>query len=152
MSLNQDFVDLFACLNQEKAEYLIVDAYAVIFYTEPRYTKDIDLWIKSDPENAKKVYAALKNFGAPIDELKVQDLSNPQMIYQIGIEPNRIDILMDLTGLDFETAWKNKNKTEYGKEKIYLLSLEDLIRAKQALNRLQDQIDLEKLRKVPHVK
>src|SRR3989338_458328 len=148
MALNKDFEELFHHLNTANTKYLVVGAYAVIFYTEPRYTKDVNLWIKPDPENAKKVYQALKRFGAPLRDLSVEDLCNPEMVYQLGIAPNRIDILMDIGGTSFEKAWKSKKVYHYGKEKLYIIDLANMIRSKKAAGRLQDQLDLGKLLKV----
>lgn len=148
MPVNNDFKDLLRFLNQEKAEYLIVGAYAVIFYTEPRYTKDIDIWVRPEQENARKVLDALKKFGAPVSELTVADLSNPAMMYQLGIEPNRIDILMDVEGLKFSGAWKNRVASRYDNEKIFLLSINDLIKSKKKAGRPQDNLDLVKLNRI----
>ena len=147
MFINKDFKELLRFLNQEKAEYLIVGAHAVIFYTEPRYTKDIDIWIRPEGDNANRVYQALKKFGAPVKELTPKDFTNSEMMYQIGIEPNRIDILMDVDGVTFSSAWKNKKVSKYGDEKIYVLCLKDVIQSKQASKRPQDLLDLERLNK-----
>ncbi len=152
MSLNKDFEDLLHFLNSEKAEYLIVGAYAVIFYAEPRFTKDLDIWIRPEKENAHKVIEALKKFGAPIKKLTIDDLTNPKMVYQMGIEPNRIDILMGVEKLKFDRAWKNKVGHKYGKEPVYILSLNDLMINKKAVGRLKDQLDLENLKKVKQKK
>ncbi len=145
MPHNPDFEDLIRCLNDAKVEYLIVGAYAVIIYTEPRYTKDIDVWVRTTPDNAEKVLNALKNFGAPIKELTVNDLCDSEMVYQIGVEPNRIDIIMSIKGADFETAWNRKQIADFGQQKAFLLDIEDLIRAKQAAGRPIDSTDVEKL-------
>lgn len=141
-SVNPDFKDLLKCLNQEKAKYLVVGGYAVIYYTEPRYTKDIDIWISTDEKNAARVFKALKEFGTPLHDLETSDLMNKRLVYQIGVEPNRIDVLMDVDGIAFTTAWKNKKVSRYGDEKIFLIAKKDLIRAKKKTNRPQDQIDV----------
>lgn len=145
MKNNKDYKELLRFLNQEKVEYLIVGAYAVIFYTEPRYTKDIDVWIKPDPKNAHKTYCALKKFGAPVSGLTEKDLTDPELVYQIGIEPNRVDILMDVDGVSFDQAWKNRRTIHFEDEKVYVLALDDLIKSKKKTNRMQDKLDLEKL-------
>ena len=105
MALNKDYEDLLHLFNTEGVRYLIVGAYAVIYYTEPRYTKDIDIWIESSSDNAQRVYQALKKFGAPLKELTLSDLTNPDLVYQIGIEPNRVDILMGMENINFTDAW-----------------------------------------------
>lgn len=148
MAVHQDFEDMLRCLNEEKAKYLIVGAHAVSFYTEPRYTKDIDIWIDPAPENAKRVYSALRKFGAPLADLDVGDLSDTDKIYQLGIAPVRIDIMMGPGGIDFSTAWKKRKTTTFGKEKVYIIGIEDLIKLKKTASRPQDKIDLKKLAKV----
>lgn len=147
MKANPDFKDLLELLNKEKVRFLLVGAYAVMHYTQPRYTKDLDIWIAIDPENAQKTYGALKSFGAPTQGLTVADLTNPKLVYQIGVEPNRIDILMGIDGVDFQQAWEKKVATTYGDQPIYLLSLEDLIQSKLAAGRGKDLLDIEELNK-----
>lgn len=142
MPINKDFEDLLHHLNTAQAKYLVAGAYAVIFHTEPRYTKDLDIWIQPTRENAEKVYKALKNFGAPLQNLSIEDLMNPKMVYQIGIEPNRIDILMGVGKFPFEEAWRNRVTDRYGKEKIGVLGLQDTIRAKKIAGRPKDKLDL----------
>jgi len=145
MNGNPDFRDLLQCLNGAGAKYLIVGAYAVIYHTEPRYTKDLDIWIEPSPENALKVWNALARFGAPLENLTIGDLSNPEMIYQIGIEPNRFDIIMDVEGLRFSDAWQDRATSAYDDQPIYILSRDDTIRAKKASGRPQDLLDVQRL-------
>ena len=143
MALNKDFEDLLHLFNAARVKYLVVGAYAVIYYTEPRYTKDLDIWIQPTPQNAEKVYDALRRFGAPVKDLTLNDLTNPTMVYQLGVAPNRIDILMGIGAISFDHAWKNRQVSSYGRERIHLLSQGDLIRAKKAANRPQDRVDLQ---------
>ncbi len=145
MNLNEDFEELLHLLNSVHAKFLVVGAYAVIFYTEPRYTKDIDLWVEPTVENAEKIFNALKKFGAPIKNLTLDDLTNPSMVYQIGVEPNRIDILMGIGKMTFEHAWSNKRSTFYGNEKINMIGMDDLVAAKKFAGRAKDMVDLEAL-------
>ena len=145
VSHNEDFKDLFKILNEEHVDYLIVGAHAVIYYTEPRYTKDIDVWVAPTKDNAKRVWKALAQFGAPLANISIDDFGNEDLVYQIGLAPNRIDILMGISGIEFKEANKNRVESTYAGEKIFLLSRSDLIKAKRASNRKQDQLDIEKL-------
>ena len=97
------------------------------------------------PENARRVLEALKSFGAPIEELSVEDLCNSDMVYQMGVEPNRIDIIMNVKGASFEELWKNKKEFQYGDEKIFVVSLEDMIEIKKVTGRPVDLDDVKKL-------
>lgn len=148
MDVCQDYEDLFKLLNTYKVRYLVIGAHAVIFYTEPRYTKDIDLWIASDLDNSNRIYKALNKFGAPLKNISPSDFTDRKMIYQIGVAPVRIDVLIDIPGLTFEKAWKQRVFTKYGKTPIFILSSSDLIRAKQISRRDSDKLDLKKLLKV----
>ncbi|MDP2599758.1 MAG: hypothetical protein Q8P84_03355 [Deltaproteobacteria bacterium] len=143
MHLNQDFEDLIRHLNAAKVKYLVVGAYAVIIHSFPRYTKDIDFLVQPESENAQKVYDALKSFGAPIQELSLKDLCDPDMVYQMGVEPNRADIIMSVKGASFEELWKNKKEFQYGNEKIFVVGLEDLIKIKKMAGRPKDLQDAE---------
>ena len=146
--MNQDFKDLFRILNEYRVKYLVVGAYAVIYYAEPRYTKDIDIWIEPNRGNAEKIYKALVTFGAALKNVGIKDFCNPELVYQIGMAPNRIDIMMSIKGAQFSSAWENRVKSSYGDEPINIIGLEDLLRAKEATNRDQDKIDLKSLLKV----
>ena len=141
-TVNQDYEDLFRAFNEHRVKYLIVGAYAVIYYAEPRYTKDLDVWVDATRENAGRVWKALAEFGAPLEEVSIEDFSNPELIYQIGVEPNRIDIMMAVPGLEFASAWDRKVTSLYGKERISILNLDDLIHAKKTTNRESDRLDL----------
>ena len=145
MSHNEDFKDLFRILNEENVEYLIVGAHAVIFYTEPRYTKDLDVWVSLTKINAKKLWKALARFGAPLTGITLDDFTNEDLVYQIGLAPNRIDILMGIAGVEFYEAQKRRVVSTYAGEKIYIISRSDLVKAKKASCRKQDLLDLEKL-------
>ena len=142
MSENPDFRDLFSTLNTCRVKYLVVGAHAVMHYAEPRYTKDLDIWIEPSPSNAARAWRALAEFGAPLDGLVIADLSNPTMVYQMGIAPNRIDVMMGLPGAGFSTAWKRRVRSSYGGVPIGILHRADLIRAKKAAGRPQDLLDI----------
>ena len=146
MPTNPDFKDLFATFNEESVEYLVVGAHAVAFYAEPRYTKDLDVWVKPSAENAGRVFEALKRFGAPLSDVTVADFTDPSLVFQMGVAPNRIDIMMGIAGLDFDSAWPNKRASTYGGIPIHVIGKDDLIGAKKASARPQDLLDLERLK------
>lgn len=147
MNVHSDYEDLFKILNAYRIKYLVVGAYAVMYYAQPRYTKDIDVWIVPQLNDTQRIHDALKAFGAPLTGITPEDFADRQMILQIGIAPVRIDIMTDVSGISFKDAWKNRKKARYGRTRIYLLSREDLIAAKKKAARLQDKIDLENLSK-----
>ena len=142
---SQDYEELFSTLNTCKIKYLVVGAYAVVFYAEPRFTKDLDVWIPAALNDPKRVFEALKAFGAPLRDLRPEDFGDPTMFLQIGVAPVRIDILTNVAGVSADDAWKQRSAGRYGKTRINILSLPDLIKAKQAVGRPQDRLDLEKL-------
>ena len=143
--MNQDFKDLFRIFNEYRVKYLVVGAYAVIYYAEPRYTKDLDVWIEPTLENAKRVWKALSVFGAPLENVTVEDFCNSELIYQIGVAPNRIDIMMNIPGVEFSSSWERRVKTSYGGESINMIGIDDLIKAKRTMARDQDRLDLKSL-------
>jgi hypothetical protein len=145
MPVNSDFRDLFFALSAAEARYLVVGAYAVVHHSEPRYTKDLDVWTEATPENALKVLRALAAFGAPVASLRPADLCDPETVYQIGIEPNRVDVLTALPALEFGPAWERSVITTYGGVEIRVLGLDDLILTKRTLARPQDLLDVERL-------
>jgi len=145
MAHNPDFSDLFSAFSDECVEYLIVGAHAVVHYTVPRYTKDLDVWVNPTAENAARVYRALATFGAPLQDIAPASFTQPDLIYQIGIEPNRIDILMSVGDLPFAEAWANRVETTYDGIPVQLIGKVDLIAAKRFADRPQDRLDISRL-------
>jgi len=145
MAESPDFKELLRAFNEKKAEYLIVGGYAVMKYTEPRFTKDLDVWIRNSPENAAKVYEALAEFGAPLqkDGLLPKDFTSEDMTYQIGVAPVRIDILTRISGIQFAVAWQNRVVSSFFGIPVYFISLSDLIINKKAAGRSSDLEQLE---------
>jgi|WetSurMetagenome_2_1015567.scaffolds.fasta_scaffold1089238_1 hypothetical protein len=145
----QDFKDLLSAFHAHGVKYLIVGGYAVSFYAQPRATKDIDLFIKADPANAKAAYAALAAFGAPLTEITVNDLSDPRQFVRFGREPAAVDILPGIDGVDFDAAWERRVEgviDPQGGLTGYFISKEDLIASKLAAGRLRDLADVEEIR------
>lgn len=146
MLTSPDFKELLRIFKKYKIRYLIVGGYAVMKYSEPRFTKDIDVFIASDRENAESVFLALKEFGAPLENLAPDDFTHEGYFYQMGRPPLRVDIMMSIPGLQFHKAWENREVFELEDLHIFFISRSDLIKAKEASGRPQDKIDLEKLK------
>lgn len=147
MLTNPDFRDLFAELNAAAAEYLVVGAHALAAHGHVRATKDLDVWVRASPENAARVHRALAAFGAPLQGLSVQDLAGPDLIFQIGIPPVRIDVITSIDGVAFEEAWPERVRSQYADQRVHVLSRRHLIVNKKAAGRLQDLADVEFLEK-----
>jgi hypothetical protein len=143
--MNQDFVDLISAFNAADVRYLIVGAHALAAHGHVRATKDLDVWVGPDPENASRVYRALAAFGAPLTELTERDLASPGTIFQIGVAPVRIDVVTAIDGVDFEECWQARVATTFGGLPTAVLSREHLLRNKRASGRLQDLADVERL-------
>ncbi len=146
MATPSDYKELLSTLNRHKARYLIVGAYAVIYYTEPRYTKDIDIWIEPEIENAKKVYRALKEFGAPLKDISPQDFVKKTMVYQIGVAPVRVDIIMGIGDIEFTQAWAHRSVAKLEGTRVNIIGIRELLRAKKCANRNTDTLDIDNLR------
>lgn len=144
--MNADFKDLLKALNQQNAEYLVVGGWAVIEYTEPRYTKDLDVWVNPTRENAARVFQALRDFGAPLTSVNVEDFYDRTTIYQVGVAPIRVDVLKAIDGLEFEQAWANRVSIDCDGIMAWFISMEDLLIAKRTAGRPQDRIDAKNLR------
>ncbi len=147
MLLNSDFKELLRLFEKYRVRYLIVGGYAVMKYSEPRFTKDIDFWIAVNRENAKAVFTALKEFGAPLTDLSAEDFTDSESFYQMGSPPLRVDIMMSIPGGNFEKAWLNREVVEIDSIKLLFISKSDLIKTKEASKRPQDVIDLSRLHK-----
>jgi hypothetical protein len=139
---NQDFKDLFVELNANGVEFLVVGAHALAAHGHVRATKDLDIWVRPDRENAVRIISALRTFGAPTHSVTEDDFASPGITFQIGVEPLRIDIITGVDGLTFEPAWQNRVASEYGGEPVFVVSREDLIRNKRASARPQDLADI----------
>jgi hypothetical protein len=145
--LNEDFRDILRMLIEEGARFLVVGAHALAVHGVPRATGDLDIWIERDPANSEHVFNALLRFGAPVATLGIskRDLEEPGMVVQIGLPPRRIDLLTDITGVDFATAWGSRFTSGIGDLEVPFLGRAQLIANKRATGRLRDLADLEAL-------
>jgi hypothetical protein len=143
--LSQDFREFIKSLNDSGVRHLVVGGYAVAFHGHPRYTKDLDVWVELSPDNAKNVIAALDRFGFAGLGLQQQDFLQDNQVVQLGYPPNRIDILLSLSGVDFSECYARRVETTVDGVSVGFIALDDLKRNKTASGRLQDLADVESL-------
>ncbi|MCF6285113.1 MAG: hypothetical protein L3K26_07980 [Candidatus Hydrogenedentes bacterium] len=141
--VNQDFSDLLAEFNAQHVDYLVVGAHALAAHGHVRATKDLDVWVRPDAANAPRVIIALRKFGAPLHDLSEADLSEPGIIFQIGVEPVRIDVLTSVDGVNFTEAWDERTTSKFAGIPVAVLSKRLLIQNKRASGRTQDLADVE---------
>lgn len=147
MNIQQDFAELLRLLEKHKVEYLIVGGYAVAFHGYPRFTKDIDIFYNNKDDNVDKLQKALFEFGFKKNELPKKFFKTKGNIITFGIEPVRVDIVNEISGVQFSKAWKRKVRGKYGKTEVNFIGKLELIKNKSSTNRLQDKADAEKLKK-----
>lgn len=147
MRVEADYEDLLRLFNKYKVKYCIIGAYAIAFYAKPRYTKDIDILVEPNVENARRIIKSINDFGFKNLGLTKEDFSQKNKIIQLGYEPLRVDILTSIEGCTFEKIWKNKKTARYGKQKVFFIGINELIKNKSLLRRKQDEADLEMLLK-----
>ncbi len=143
MKTSRDFEDLLGYFNACGVEYLVVGAHAFAFHARPRFTKDLDLLVRSSPENARRILAALGDFGFGSVGLSARDFMGPEQIIQLGVAPNRVDLITSIDGVSFEEAWAGRVAGRYGEQPVFYLGLRELVRNKSASGRAQDIADLE---------
>lgn len=149
--MNPDFLDMLSALNAAGAEYLLVGAYAMAAHGHPRATADIDFWVRASPDNAGRVMQALRNFQAPLMGLKEADLATDDLVFQIGVPPNRIDIITGIDGVSFDEAWPTKVVVTFNSEPCYVISREHLLQNKRACVRDKDGWDVKLLERPPNL-
>lgn len=141
--MNEDFLDLLSALCAADARFLVVGAYAVGVHGRPRATKDLDVWIEPSRENAARVMRALRQFGAPLMDLTEDDLATPGVGFMMGLPPRRIDLLTQVSGVEFADAWARRIEVTFGEGlRCPVISLEDLVANKRAADRPQDRADV----------
>lgn len=142
-SLGDDFRDLLSAFSAAKARFVVVGAYALAVHGRPRATGDLDIWIDPTARNAEAVYRALVEFGAPLEGIRESDFATPGVVYQIGVPPNRVDILTSVSGVRFAGAWKRRFSTTYEGVSFAVIGRNDFIANKRASGRPQDLVDAE---------
>jgi len=152
MPLSKDLREFIECLNSNKAEYLIVGAFAVSWHGFPRYSGDIDFLVRPTPANAALVLRALADFGLGSLDISSADLFTPGKVIQLGYEPNRIDLLTSVTGVSFDEAWADRARGELDGVPVDFIGRAALLRNKEATGRSKDLIDAIELRKQDRLK
>ena len=150
--MNADFLDLLTALNAADARFLVVGGYAVGVHGRPRATKDLDVWIETSADNARRVMQALRDFGAPLGDLEEKDLETPGTGFKMGEPPSRVDILTQIEGVRFEDAWPRRLETSFVTVKCAVIGRADLLANKRAAGRPQDLADVAALEKLEKVK
>ena len=145
MEVQSDFRDLLALFNVHKVEYMIVGAYALAFHGVPRFTGDLDIFIRPDSENARRILQALDEFGFKSVGLILEDFQSTDKVVQLGVPPVRVDIITSLTGVSWEEAFSGRAEGKYGDTPVYYIGREQFIANKRALGRKRDFADLEAL-------
>jgi predicted nucleotidyltransferase len=140
--LNEDYKEMLQILLDEQVDFMIVGAYALGTHGYPRATGDIDIWVKPNNINSKKLYKALARFGAPLGQIQLDEFSTEGVIFQIGVIPRRIDIITKIDGVTYEEADEDKIIVEIEDLKIPVISLEKLIKNKMATGREKDNLDI----------
>jgi len=143
--MNPHFVEILRAFRDEGVEHLVIGAHALAVHGHVRATLDIDLWVRPTRDNALRTWRALEQFRAPLSKMRLDDFAEPEVLYQIGMPPSRIDIMTSVTGLDFDAAWPNRVMATFGDVEAPVLGLDDMRTAKRAAGRLKDLADLEEL-------
>ncbi len=145
MDVQPDFADLLALFNEHNVEYVIVGGYALAFYGAPRFTGDLDILVRPEPENAKRVVGALTAFGFGSLGLTAADFEEPEVVVQLGVPPVRIDLITSLSGVSCDEVFSRKTPGAYGGTPVHFISREHFVRNKRATARKKDLADLEML-------
>ncbi len=147
--LSDDFVDLLAALHEESVDYVVVGAHALAVHGVPRATGDFDVFVRPNGENARRVVRALKRFGAPIEAhgLTEADFETPGTVYQMGLPPRRIDLLTQISGVDFDEAWRTRVSATLGTQPAHIIGRDALLKKKRAAGRDKDLLDVKLLEK-----
>ncbi len=145
MEVQPDFKELLALFNAHDVEYMIVGGYALAFHGAPRFTGDLDLYVKPTPDNARRILNALREFGFESLELTPRDFQEPDKVIQLGVPPVRVDILTAISGVSWDQAEASQVEGTYGDVPVYFIGRDQLVANKRAAGRKRDLADLEAL-------
>jgi len=146
--MNQDFLDILHALSDAEARFMVVGAYAVGVHGHPRSTGDLDIWVEASAENAPRVWRALQVFGAPLHQIVEGDFATLGIVFQIGVAPRRIDILTQISGVDFATAWPGRTSALFGDLTCPVLGRAELLMNKSSTGRDKDLVDVRALERL----
>ncbi|MGB9030663.1 MAG: DUF6036 family nucleotidyltransferase [Acidobacteriaceae bacterium] len=152
---SKDFKELLSAFNAHRVKYLIVGGYALAIHAQPRATKDLDLFIQPGTENGKAVFAALAKFGAPLEELKPEDLVDRGSFFRMGTAPQMIEVFSEISGVEFDQAWERRIERVIDEAtglKAFFISAEDFVTNKLAAARPQDVADAAAVRRVSQIR
>ena len=145
MEIQPDFKDLLGLFNAHKVEYIIVGGYALAFHGAPRYTGDIDIYVKPEDENAARIISALSEFGFGSVGLSAEDFEKPEQVIQLGVPPVRVDIITSIAGISWNEAFSGRVSGKYGDIQVHYIGRKQFIINKRAVARKKDLADLEAL-------
>ena len=145
MEVQKDFRDFLALLNEHEARFMIVGGYALAHHGAPRFTGDIDVFVKPDHENAKRIINALADFGFSSLDLTIDDFLDQNKVVQLGLPPVRIDIITSISGVTWEEADASKEPGLYGDVSVFYIGKSQYITNKRAIGRTKDIADIEAL-------
>lgn len=146
--MNRDFRELLSEFSAKHVEFIVIGAHALAAHGHVRATKDLDVWIRAESMNARRVVEALRAFGVPLTEVSVDDFAKPGITFQIGVDPVRIDVITEVDGVTFDEAWPRRLVKVLDGLSVPVLSRKDLIANKKATGRLQDLADVEALERL----
>ena len=150
--LQSDLREFIGLLNSLNVEFLLVGGHAVAFHGHPRFTGDIDFFIRATHENAERMLRVLDKFGFGGLGIAATDLTEPGRVIQLGRPPNRIDILTSISAVDFESAWSSRVVGELDGQTVNFIGAEDLMKNKTSSGRPKDLADVAKLRAIANRK
>ncbi len=145
MEVQKDFREFLELLNEHEVKFIIVGGYALAFHGAPRFTGDIDVFVKQDQENAKRILHALADFGFSSLDITIDDFQNQDNVIQLGLPPVRIDLITSISGVSWNEADASKEPGLFGDVSVSYIGKEQFIINKRASGRKKDLADLESL-------
>lgn len=149
MDLRPDYIELLRLFRSHEVEFIVVGSYALALYGVPRNTGDIDILLKPSAGNARRVLAALDEFGFGSVGLRAEDFTTPDQVVQLGQVPVRVDLLTSISGVSWAEADAGKIVGSLGGQPVSFLGRDQYVTNKRATGRHRDLADLEALGEDP---